>query len=185
MKRAALGLAVILAILLSLWLGYTQGRKQGKGPWPWSSAESKLDPTDLALSASLPQPDPLAGLPASALDALLKPNLTPQQQTEIIGQLLMDYWATNRNLPNGTWEEICAQLTGSNKSQLALVPQGHPALGKAGFQSSEGAPGIRLHVISSSQAAFQLTYDGPDGKPHTEDDLIRSFPPDLEKAWQH
>lgn len=129
--------------------------------------------------AKLPLPDPTAGLPDSPLNDLLKPGLTPQEQTSVVGQMLIDYWTTVRSLPNGTWEETCDQLAGANARRLTLVPREHPALGKSSFSSSPDGPGIRLHVISSSGCAFQLIYDGPDGEPYTADDLIRNFPPDL------
>jgi hypothetical protein len=174
LKKAILALLFLLILGLGIWIGQRLGGKSDLG------AATGLDPNDPALKATLPQADPLVGLPASALDALLKPELTPQQQTEIIGHLLLDYWSTHRSLPNGTWEEICAQLSGQNKAQLTHVPVGHPALGKSAFQASKENPGIRYHVISSSGAAFQLIYDGPDGKPYTDDDLIRNFPADLE-----
>jgi hypothetical protein len=182
MKRAApyvLGsIVLLLVLLLGIWLGARQSGKDGFAAW--LAEKGPLSATDPALSAALPEADPIAGLPPSALDALLKPDLTPQEQTEIIGQLLLDYWSTTHTLPNGTWEEVCAQLTGSNAQKLSLVPAGHPALGKQSFQPGKNGPGIRLHVVSSSGAAFQLIYDGPDKQPYTEDDLIRSFPPDLE-----
>lgn len=172
------GIVIVFILCLGMWIG---ARQQGQGGLAgWLSEKGRLSATDPALSAALPVAEAGAGLPPSALDALLKPDLTPQQQTEVIGQLLLDYWSTTHTLPNGTWEEVCAQLTGGNKEKLALVPVGHPALGRQGFLSAKDAPGIRLHVVSSSGAAFQLIYDGPDKLPYTEDDLIRSFPPDLE-----
>jgi hypothetical protein len=167
MKRLLYVLIVVLAVLLGIWLGKDSSKT--------SSSETQAN--DPALSASLPKPDPTAGLTPSTLDALLKPDLTPQQQTDIIGQLLLDYYSTTHTLPNGTWEEICAQLSGQNKAKLAIVPSGHPALGKSGFQSDTESPGIVLHVISSSQAVFDLIHTGPDKLPFTEDDLIRPFPP--------
>ena len=139
-----------------------------------------ISPNDPALKAALPTPDPEAQFPNCPLNALLKPDLTPQEQTGIIGQMLIDYWTTTRTLPNGTWEETCAQLAGKNRAQLALVPPGHPALGKDGFIAGKDHPGIRLHVIGSSNCVFQLIYNGPDGKPYTDDDQIRNFPPDAE-----
>lgn len=174
---------VLLAVLLGIFIG------DGRGPAAWwrdlregrfDSAPGLIAPEDPALLAKLPVPDPAAGLPPSPLNALLKAGLTPQEQTDIIGQMLLDYWTNLHTLPAGTWEETCAQLAGANKKQLALIPQGHPALGRDSFRSAAGAPGIRLHVVSSSGGAFQLIYDGPDGKPYTDDDLIRNFPPDLD-----
>lgn len=176
--------AIALAIFFGMWLG--SGKPFGtfladlfttkKSPYEFTP----LSPDDPALKASLPEPDPLAGLPPSPLNELLKPNLTPVQQTDIIGQLLLDYWTTVRSLPNGTWEEVCAQLAGKNPKNLALVPPGHPGLGKDAFAPGKDAPGIHLHVISSSGGAFQLVWDGPDHKPYTEDDQVRNFPPDLD-----
>lgn len=171
-----------MAVLFGLMLG-----KGGGMVGLWSDIQNllvdqvpSLDPNDPALKASLPVPDPAAGLPPNPLNDLLKPDLTPEQQTGIVGQMLMDYWTNVRALPNGTWEEVCAQLAGANRKKLAFIPKEHPALTKDAFRSSPAAPGIRLHVISSSGCAFQLIYDGPDGKPYTEDDLVRNFPPDLQ-----
>lgn len=178
-------LAFAFAVLVGVYLGDGRGVSamwHDFTAWVGGGGKSKLghSPDDPALKAGLPVGDPAANLPPSPLNALLKPGLTPQQQTDVIGQMLLDYWTQVRSLPNGTWQEVCAQLAGANKSKLALIPNGHPALGKDSFSPRAGAPGIRLHVISSSGGAFQLIYDGPDGIPYTEDDQIRNFPPDLE-----
>ena len=170
---------VVIALILGLVLG-ERGGLSGLLERLRSARAYKHDPNDPALKAALPPRDPAAGLPPSPLNDLLKPNLTPQEQTSIVGQMLIDYWTTTHTLPNGTWEETVAQLAGANRQKLALMPKDHPAIGKDGFRSSPASPGIHIHVISSSGCAFQLIYDGPDGKPYTDDDLVRSFPPDLE-----
>lgn len=173
---------LVFAVLFGLMLG-----KGGGVAGLWADLQSlvsgktaSLDPNDPALKASLPKPDPAAGLPPNPLNDLLKPDLTPEQQTDIVGQMLVDYWTTVRSLPNGTWEEVCAQLAGANRKKLAFIPKEHPALSGEAFRSAPEAPGIRLHVISSSGCAFQLIYDGPDGQPYTDDDLVRNFPPNLQ-----
>ena len=175
-------LALVLALLLGLMLGQGNGVA---GLWSdlrgWlGKANYRLDPNDPVLKAGLPEPDPLAGLPDGPLNEFLKPDLTPEQQTEIVGQMLLDYWTNVRSLPNGTWDEIRGQLAGKNKKELALVPADHPALATNTFRRKPDEPGIHLHVISSSGCAFQLIYEGPDKQPFTDDDLIRNFPPDLE-----
>ena len=179
LKPGLIALAIFAAVLIGIVIGdkrspFQQWRDLLAGR---ANDFPKLDPNDPALQASLPQPDLAAGLPPSPLNELLKPDLTPQQQTDIIGQMLIDYWTTTRTLPHGEWSEICEQLAGKNREKLALVPAGHPALGKNGFVSGPDQPGIRLHILSSTGAAFQLIYDGPDGKPYSDDDLIRNFPP--------
>ena len=180
MSLAAL---VALGVIIGLVLGGNGGIG---GAWAdmqnWfgrGRAATTPAPVDAALQASLPVPDPTAGLPPTPLNDLLQPGLTPQEQTSIIGQMLIDYWTTVRALPDGTWDEICEKLAGKNTRQLALIPREHPALGKTSFSPAAKGPGIRLHVISSSGCEFQLIHDGPDGEPYTEDDLIRNFPPDL------
>ncbi len=186
MKRLLRPLLFGLVILLALVIGLMLGQGGGiAGLWAdvkslFSQTSYKLDPNDPVLQAGLPIPDPAAGLPPGPLNDLLKPDLTPEQQTTVVGQMLIDYWTTVRSLPNGTWDEICAQLAGANGKKLALVPREHPALKNDAFRSSPESPGIRLHVISSSGCAFQLIYDGPDGQPYTDDDLVRNFPPDLQ-----
>ncbi len=186
MKRLLRPLAFAFLLLLAVLFGLMLGQGGGfSGLWAdlksWVAPKSDaLVPLDLALKAGLPQPDPAAGLPPSPLNDLLKPDLTPEQQTTIIGQMLIDYWTTVRSLPNGNWEDVRAQLAGANRKQLALVPKEHPALRGDAFRSAPESPGIRLHVISSSGCAFQLIYDGPDKLPYTDDDQIRNFPPDLD-----
>ena len=186
MSRTLRSLVFDVALMLAILFGLMLGKGGGiAGLWAdlrgWVSGSSgKFAPDDPALTASLPKPDPAAGLPPNPLNDLLKSDLTPEQQTDIVGQMLVDYWTTVRSLPNGTWEEVCAQLSGANRKKLAFIPKEHPALQKDAFRSSPEAPGIRLHVISSSGCAFQLIYDGPDGVPYTEDDLVRNFPPDLQ-----
>ncbi|MFZ4764022.1 MAG: hypothetical protein ACOYMN_03635 [Roseimicrobium sp.] len=182
LRPALFLLAVLLSLLLGVWLG---GGRDADALWrQFTSFATRLGQgkaaPDAALLADLPVADPLAGLPPSPLNMLLKPDLTPQQQTEILGQMLLDYWAATHSLPNGTWEETCAQLSGANSKKLTLVPQGHPALGKDSFRPGKDASGIRLHVISSTGGAFQLIHDGPDKLPYTDDDLIRNFPPTLQ-----
>lgn len=185
MKRFLRPVIFTLLLLLAVLVGLMLGKGEGlAGLWTdvkslFVQKQDRLDPNDPVLKASLPVPDPAAGLPPNPLNDLLKTDLTPQQQTEIVGQMLTDYWTNVRSLPNGTWEEVCAQLGGSNRKKLEFVPKGHPALAKEAFRSSPESPGIRLHVISSSGCAFQLIYDGPDGLPYTDDDLVRNFPPDL------
>jgi hypothetical protein len=173
-------LAVVLALMVGILIGDRRPFSQIWRDTVSSMTGASTVAHDPALQAGLPVPDPSAGLPPCPLNELLKPELTPQQQTDIIGQMLIDYWTTTRSLPNGTWDEIRTQLAGRNKEKLALVPSGHPAMQTDSFRPAKDAPGIRLHVVSSSGAAFQLIHDGPDGKPYTDDDLIRSFPPDLE-----
>ena len=177
--RVALGIGLFLIFaavwgnrrgFMSAWTGQPGGRPV---------VGSGLDPNDPVLKASLPVPDPAAGLEPSPLNTLLKPDLSPEEQTEIVGQLLIDYWTNLHTLPAGTWEETCAALSGRNAKNISFVPKNHPALGKDAFRSKPDSPGIRLHVISSSSGVFQLTFDGPDGQPFTKDDLIRNFPPDL------
>ncbi|TDU71201.1 hypothetical protein EI77_02323 [Prosthecobacter fusiformis] len=181
LRPAAFGLLLVLSVLFGLMLGKGNGLS---GLWAdvqslFREKQPSLDPNDPALKAALPQPDPAAGLPPGPLNDLLDPSLTPEQQTTIVGQMLLDYWTTVRSLPNGTWQEICDQLAGANGKKLALVPKEHPALQDEAFRASPESPGIRLHVLSSSGCAFQLIYDGPDGQPYTDDDLVRNFPPDV------
>lgn len=187
MKRFArvslYGGLIALALLLGILLGERGGLSgllTQLREWRTGKNSTKLDPNDPALKAGLPVPDPAAGLAPCPLNNLLKPGLTPQEQTGIIGQMLLDYHSSVHALPNGTWEEVVAQLSGANKAKLALVPKDHPALSKDAFRASVDSPGIRLHVISSTGGAFQLIYDGPDKLPYTEDDLVRNYPPDLE-----
>jgi hypothetical protein len=182
LRLLAFTVLLILAALFGLMLGKGGGIA---GLWAdirslFPSESYKLDPSDPVLKAGLPAPDPLVGLPDGPLNDLLKPDLTPEQQTEIVGQLLMDYWTNVRSLPNGTWEEIREQLAGRNKKDLALVPKEHPVMATNTFRRKADEPGIHLHVISSSGCAFQLIYEGPDKQPFTDDDQIRNYPPDLE-----
>ena len=187
MKRYLLIALVGLLIILALVVGIVIGDKRDFGQmvsdlfhWRSGSGESDLAPPDPVLQAALPTADPESIYPGCPLNALLKPDLTPQEQTGIVGQMLIDFWTSTRSLPNGTWEEICSQLAGNNRQKLAFVPPGHPALGEDCFMAGQGQPGIRLHVIGSSSCSFQLIYNGPDGLPYTQDDQIRNFPQDLE-----
>jgi hypothetical protein len=182
LRHLLFGLVVLLALLFGLMLG-----KGGSISGLWAEAQSlfsrekyQLNLNDPVLKAALPQPDPLAGLPDSPLNDILKHDLTPEQQTEIVGQMLLDYWTNVRSLPNGNWDEIRDQLAGKNKKEVALVPKEHPALSTNTFRRKPDEPGIHLHVISSSGCAFQLIYEGPDKQPFTDDDQIRNYPPDLE-----
>jgi hypothetical protein len=147
---------------------------------PWQPMNHPLQPGDPILQVPGPLPDPSAGLAPSPLNAFLKPGLTPREQTDIIGQLLLDYWSNLHSLPTGTWEETCAALAGANAKQIAFVERGHPALARDAFRPAADAPGIHIHVISASGGMFQLIHDGPDHKPFTDDDQIRNFPEDLE-----
>ncbi len=182
LRPALFTLLLLAAVLIGLMLGRGDGLA---GLWAdlrglSARAAPTLDPNDPVLQAGLPKPDPLAGVPDGPLNELLNPDLTPEQQTSVVAQLLTHYWTTVRSLPTGsTWEEIREQLTGRNPKQLALVPPDHPALATNTFRRSPNEPGIHLHVISSSGCAFQLIYEGPDQLPFTEDDLVRNVPPDL------
>jgi len=176
---AAIFMAMVAGVFVgsgsrpSAFLGSNRERFFGKSP---------VHPADdPALLAMLPEPSATANLPPSPLNDLLKPGLTPEQQTDVIGQMLLDYWTNLHTLPAGTWEETCAKLAGGNKKHLEFVPKGHPAVSGDAFRTSAKSPGIRLHVISSSGGVFQLIYDGPDGLPYTDDDLVRNFPPELDK----
>jgi hypothetical protein len=185
LKPGLLALAFVVALLTGIIIGDKRSLAEQWHDLFHSRASTtafsaKLDPNDPALKAGLPTADPEAIFPHCPLNALLKPDLTPQEQTGIIGQMLIDYWTTTRTLPHGEWSEICEQLAGKNREKLALVPAGHPALGKDSFISGKDQPGIRLHVIGASNCLFQLIHNGPDGHPYTDDDLIRNFPPDAE-----
>ena len=181
LKPSLIGLAILFAVLIGMIIGDQRSPiEQWRDFFRRSAAStsSTLNPNDPALQARLPRADLEVIYPHCPLNALLKPGLTHQEQTSIIGQMLIDYWTTTRSLPNGTWEEICSQLAGKNREKLALVPAGHPALGEDSFTPGEGQPGVRLHVIGSSSCFFQLIFNGPDGEPYTADDQIRDFPQD-------
>ncbi len=184
-KRLLRPLLFVLIVLLAVLFGLMLGKGGGIAEL-WTDVQNlfgrekyQLDPNDPVLKAGLPQPDPLAGIPDGPLNELLRPDLTPEQQTQIVGQMLLDYWTNVRSLPNGTWEEIREQLAGKNKKDLAFVPKEHPAMTTNTFRRKPDEPGIHLHVISSSGCAFQLIYEGPDKQPFTDDDQIRNYPPDL------
>lgn len=181
LRPLLLGLALLVAVLIGLMLGKGGGLSGLRDDVRslWVAKTPGIDPNDPVWKATLPQPDPLAGLPEGPLNELWKPGLTPQQQTEVVGRMLIDYWTSVRSLPNGSWDEMREQLAGRNRKELLLVPKEHPALATGAFRSSPEAPGIHLHVISSSGCAFQLIHEGPDKQPYTDDDLIRNFPPDL------
>ena len=186
LKPGLLAFAFVVALLIGISIGdkrslAEQWRDLFRGKASPASVSAQLDPNDPALKAGLPMADPEVIFPLCPLNALLKPDLTPQEQSGIIGQMLIDYWTTTRTLPTGEWSEICEQLAGKNREKLALVPAGHPALGKNGFITDKDHPGIRLHVIGASNCLFQLIHNGPDGQPYTDDDLIRNFPPDAEQ----
>jgi hypothetical protein len=122
-------------------------------PRPAVSTETESPPEQSSdpLTAGLPQPDPAAQLRPSPLNALLKPNLSPQAQVEIVAQVLLDYWVSVRSLPAGTWDEVYAALGGKNSRSLAFAPKEHPALGPTGFRSAATGPSIRLRVVSSRE----------------------------------
>ncbi|MGK0189060.1 MAG: hypothetical protein ACI9R3_004877 [Verrucomicrobiales bacterium] len=170
------GLAVALLALAGLLL---------KGHHPQSQASAN-DPTseDAAETATLPLPTRTAQLPPSPLNALLQPDLSPERQVSIVGQMLLDYWTSVRSLPSGTWEEVYAALAGENRKAMHLIPHDHPALGPDGFQSAEDGPSIRLHVVSSRDGVFQLIHSGADAEHYTDDDLICNFPPNLATITQ-
>ena len=177
---------VALAIVVLAWLLVDIQWRNGNVSIGWRASDPRPPETssneprsDQALTATLPEPDRAAQLPPSPLNELLKPDLTPQQQVGIVGQMLLDYWTSVRSLPAGTWDEVYAALAGENKRSLALIPRDHPALGPSGFQSTETSPSIRMHIISSRDGVFQLIYSGADAEHYTDDDLICNFPPDL------
>jgi hypothetical protein len=185
LKPSIIGLAIVLAMLVGIIVGDKRSLTEQwldlfRRKASTTAATAKFDPNDPALKAGLPTADPEVIFPLCPLNALLKPDLTPQEQTGIIGQMLIDYWTTTRTLPHGEWSEICEQLAGKNHEKLDLVPVGHPALGKDSFISGKDQPGIRLHIIGASNCLFQLIHNGPDGQPYTDDDMIRNFPPDVE-----
>ncbi|MEM9080563.1 MAG: hypothetical protein AAGC74_07735 [Verrucomicrobiota bacterium] len=123
-----------------------------------------------------PAVDPRRQLPHSPFNDLLLDNLTPRQQTDIIGNILQDYWLTHRSLPAGSPEEIYQALSGKNRSGAAYAPRQHPAFTAAGFQAKGDQATVMLHVRSSREGVFELIHTGPDSLPYTQDDQIRRFP---------
>lgn len=120
---------------------------------------------------------------ASPLDALLKPHTSPQEQTAVIGRMLVDYWTTTHTLPTGEWSEMVEQLSGKNPKGLTMFSKSHAAIGKIGFRAGSNEPSVVLHVISCRDGIFQLIYCGKDGLAYTDDDLIRNFPADFDGNW--
>lgn len=176
-----------VALVLGAGLGVLLFLPGNEGRSFWTGMENRrtvrgasIRPDDPVLQIPVPVPDAAANLPPSPLNRLLEAGISPQEQTEIVGQLLLDYWSHLHTLPAGTWEEVRAALAGQNAKQLEFVDPSHPAVAGDAFRPAPGAPGVHLHVISASGGAFQLIYDGPDARPFTDDDLVRNFPLDLE-----
>lgn len=155
-----------------------QDRKVEKLPQAHPSASPEM-----FRDGALPEKNAASIATESPLDALLRPNVSPQEQTSIVGQMLIDYWTSTHSLPTGEWSEVVEQLAGKNGKGLVMVPASHPSIGSGGFCSSPQQPKIILHVISCKDCIFQLIYCGKDGLAYTEDDLIRNFPADFDGNW--
>lgn len=172
--------AVILILAVAVFLS-----KRGSPPGMIRQSPHKDSAQTTVETAALPAPSRSAQLPPSPLNELLEPDLSPERQVRIVGQMLLDYWTTVRSLPTGTWDEVYSSLSGENKKTLQLIPRDHPALGPTGFQSHPDGPSIRIHVVSSRDGVFQLIHSGADATHFTDDDLICNFPPDLPMAVTH
>lgn len=172
---AAVGVALIV---LTLVLALT--RTSTKAPLQTSAQQQELqdnrNPSSTATTlAPAPQIDPRKQMRASPLNELLVEGLNPKEQTEIIGNLLIDYWITHRSLPTGTQEEVYASLSGRNSKGIVYAPREHPSFTEKGFQARGDSSAVVLHVRSSREGTFDLIHTGPDQLIFTADDQVRAF----------
>ncbi|MDP0491634.1 MAG: hypothetical protein Q7Q71_11335 [Verrucomicrobiota bacterium JB023] len=154
---------LILCTLLLFWSRSDKGL---------SSEQVEEDLKETAKETSVKPSKPQ--LPPGPLNALMTPGLSPARQTEIIGNLYLDYWIGNRSLPTGTMEEMAAALAGDNKRGAVYVPRNHPALGEDAFLAGEDQ--LRVHIRSSREGRFEVIHSGEDKLFFTDDDLVRPFP---------
>ncbi len=166
-------IAIAVFGLLALLVWQQQpGRNSPNGK---TITESETSPATKPVLAPAAKVDPRKQLQDSAFNDLLVEGLSPQRQTDIIGNLLIDYWITQRSLPTGTQQEIYEALAGKNRREVVYAPREHPVFTDKGFQAKGDDSSIVLHVRSSREGTFDLIHTGPDLLLFTEDDQVRAF----------
>jgi len=170
----AAGLVLIL-LVISLWMNKQKEANSSQQTETSQAAKKDNPPAQAPELAPAPKVDPRKQMRASAFNDLLVEGLNPEQQTEIIGNLLVDYWITHRTLPTGTQEEVYEMLSGKNRRGIVYAPREHPTFTKSGFQAKGDAASIVLHVRSSREGTFDLIHTGPDQLAYTKDDQVRAF----------
>lgn len=171
---AAAGLVLIL-LAVALWITKQKSVDSTQSASATQVEDKANSSAQAPKLAPAPEVDPRKQLATSAFNELLIEGLNPEQQTEIIGNLLIDYWITHRSLPTGTQEEVYESLSGKNRKGIVYAPREHPSFTPNGFQAKGDEASVVLHVRSSREGTFDLIHTGPDQLVFTEDDQVRAF----------
>lgn len=169
---AAAGLMALAGILALVW---------NAGSQPESQRESDIEATAKTSVAAVPEvtsaskaltqaEQARAGSPL--LDELLRQEGGPDQDLEIVRQLISQYVTAMQNQPGppiGDNADLVRALTGRNPLQLVVIPPGHPMLG--GDSQLRDRWGTPYHLHPLSGRSYEVRSAGPDRRLFTADDL--------------
>jgi len=103
-------------------------------------------------------------------DGLNRPDGTVVEDLRIVLGVLENYTSSLGEVPSGNNREITAALCGRNARSHAPLPSDHPAISAQGeLRDRWGRPFV-FHPIS--RLVMEVRSAGPDGLPHTEDDVV-------------
>ena len=173
-------LAFLLLILAALaaWLF-----KALDAPELAAAAKARGDAVAKRTNVTEPLPPPPAGAPpAVVIDpvhqekaaALHSPEITPQQDLEIIAEFIGIYGKALGGNPIGGNEDITAALTGSEGHKGRVFPPAHKAVRDGQLIDRWGTP-YWFHPNSSSQ--MEIRSAGPDKQLFTPDDVVHNPSP--------
>ena len=175
MKRLLAGVALV-GILALLW-NAARHRSTAQRPAAHGQENAKASvaaaPVVNSGDKALTQAEQArAGSPLA--DELLRREGTPEQDLEIVRQLIGQYFSALQNQsgpPIGDNADLVRALTGQNPLKLVVIPPGHPVLGADGQLRDRWGTPYHLHRLSSQH--FEIRSAGPDGRLFTQDDQIR------------
>lgn len=151
--------AVALAALL-LWLrGHRVPPRDTPAPAPPVRSEEKPAPATTTAAEKL-------------LEDYGDPGRSPLDDLRALHRVTVGYFSVIKDparFPIGGNEDLAAALRGENPNREVFVPPGHPVYLRDGRLGDRWGGAIIVHPLGWKQ--LELRSPGPDGVPHTDDDL--------------
>lgn len=121
-------------------------------------------------AAATPPPEPVLMPVAKELsDALIRPEGSPEEELQTVGQLLHFYRQGFGENPVGQNEDVVSALTGENQHRAAYLPKDSPSIVDGKLVDRWGSP-YWFHPVSGRE--MEIRSAGPDRELFTTDDLF-------------
>jgi len=157
-----LGALTGVALVVVLW------QRDGERPEPDPQPADAVQPGEPAAAAPLPEPE-LMPVARELSDALNRPEGSPEEDLQTVGQLLYFYRQGFGENPAGQNEDVVLALTGENQNRAAYLPKDCPSIVDGRLVDRWGSP-YWFHPVSGRE--MEIRSAGPDRELFTTDDLF-------------